>query len=545
MNFMDVVDLFKAKKKKPEPPPEPTKQEIKSAQGDAWQLDPLDLTTQLDESAGGQYHRGTLGLDFGTLRSMARTPVVASVIQTRCNQVAEFAEPQRDQFSLGFRINIRDSEEDYEPSKEEKREMAEIMRMIEECGPRELTEDDFETFLRKITRDSLTFDQGCFEVLRARNGKPVAMEAVDASTIRRAKVSEEERKSGRLDMNGPAYVQVIDVRKVGEWTRKEMGFLVRRPRTWLRVRRYGFPELEEMIRTLTFYMSAIENNGNRYIHGMHSSGILAFKSKMNPRLFRAFKREFESLLMGARNAHKNVLVQLDPDNKEEIQQVNLSQSNVDAQYEQWVAFLIKLICSIYQMDPAELGFVYGNEGQTNTLNNQNPEQRVKFSREKGLRPLLRTLEREINRTVLWSYDPWKKYHFKFCGFDAEDPQTRLDKDVKKLTNFMTVNEIRAQYNLKPLDGDASNVGPLNANFVQLYNALQQEQMMGEEGEEEGFEGEGGGEMPEGEPMEEGGGDEFDYSQFFKGIGLDHPLSKALDTICKNATAKPRTFEGES
>ena len=51
---------------------------------------------------------------------------------------------------------------------------------------RSTEEDDFDTFIRKITRDSLTYDQMCFEIIPDRKGRPAEIVAVDAATIRAA-----------------------------------------------------------------------------------------------------------------------------------------------------------------------------------------------------------------------------------------------------------------------------------------------------------------------------------------------------------------------
>jgi hypothetical protein len=531
MSIRDLIDLVKAKRApKKLKEIEPTREEKNAPPGDAYQIDPMDFMVQQGENYVGNEHQGTIGLTFDVLMGMASRMPTAAIIQTRCNQVAEFARVQKDQFSLGFKVCLADRSE---PTEEELAEIREIEKFLETCGPPDKTEDDLEATLRKLARDSLTYDQACYEVIRARNGKPVALEAVDASTIRRAKISDKERDSGRLDMNGIAFVQVVDNHVVAKWERKNMGFMIRRPRSWLKSRRYGYPELEELLQMVTFFLNAITNNGNKYIHGMHSAGILAFKSKMNPKLFRAFTREFESLLSGARNAHKNVLIQLDPENKEEIQQVNMSQSNADTQYDEWVAFLIKVICSLFQMDPAELGFVFGTEGQTHSLNGQSPEMRVKYSREKGLRPLLRTFERSINQIIFNTYDPWKKYRFDFEGFDAENPQTKLDGDVKKLNNFMTVNEMRAQYGLEPLEDPAADKGPLNSNFVQLSSAAAYEQAGDEEAVGEGAE------QIEGEPPAgaEGEEEEFDFAEFFRSIGMRPDMAKAFAVIGETMKAR--------
>jgi hypothetical protein len=505
---MGFLDIFKAKRKAlPEEPPAYTPKPAQD--GEAFQLDPYDYTIQ-GEGLGGDV-QGVHGLDFMTLRRMSRVPPIAAIIQTRCNQVAEFSAPAEDQFDIGFTVRLKNKTKD--PTKAELAEMEEIRSMIATTGPYDLSDDDFDTFLRKLVRDSLRFDQAAFEVLRARNGRPLAFEVVDASTIRRAKVTSEERQSGRIDLDGPAYIQMVQGVKRAEWTRRQVGFIVRRPRSDIYAFRYGYPELEELVEVVTYYLNAFQNNGEKYVNGIHTQGILAFKTKMNPKLFRAFRREFYSMLQGSRNSNKTLLMQLDPDNKEEIQNVNMGASNTDAQYDQWLAFLLKLACSLYQIDPAELGFIYGAEGQSGALSQGGPGERIQYSREKGLRPLLKSIERSLNRMLFQSYQPWDKYRFCFQGFDVETADQRLKAAKEKASTFMTVNEVRQELGLEPLDNPAADKGPLNQVFAQYVAG---EAPPPEEG---AAEGEGGGAEPGAEAPPTGevpAGDEDVWAQFFKG-----------------------------
>ena len=98
-----------------------------------WDLDPQDWQTAYSEVELGQvFHPGTLGLDFDTLRAMSRVPVISAIIQTRVSQVAEFAVPVRDPYSLGYRIRLVDA--DAEPNRRQQKEMKELSKWLLTCG---------------------------------------------------------------------------------------------------------------------------------------------------------------------------------------------------------------------------------------------------------------------------------------------------------------------------------------------------------------------------------------------------------------------------
>jgi hypothetical protein len=473
-----------------------------------WEMDPQDWTSgYADEVVGQDFHPGTMGLDFPTLRAMSRVPVISAIIQTRVNQCAEFAVPCKDPYSIGYRVRMRDI--DGEPTKKQKKEMAQLARWLQTCGDQRIVGNtNFEHFLRMIVRDSMIFDQACFEIIKTKGGNIAGFVAVDASTIRRGKASESEQKSGRRNKSEKTYIQKVGNKKTAVFTDEDLCFGIRRPRTWIKIQGYGYPELEELVRVITNLVNAESFNAANFTHGMHVAGILAVKSKMNPSLFRAFRREFYAMLSGAHNAKKTPIIQLDPENKEELQSVNMSQSNRDMEYGQWMSWLLKLATSIFGMDPAELNYVYGPEGQTHQLNQKSPMDRILASKERGLRPLIRSVERWMNESIIQRMYP--DYALEFVGFDAKSEDAKLEFDVKTVRAFRTINEVRAMYDMEPLESPVAGM-ILDPTYI---NTAWQMSMNDEQGEE-GAPEDGGGDA---------GGDDFDLDGLLSsaGFGGDEP-----------------------
>lgn len=463
-----------------------------------WEIDPSDYTTgYIDASVGQTNHPGTMGLDFGTLRAMSRVPVISAIIQTRVSQVAEFAVPCADPYSIGYRIRLADP--DKRPTAKQRREMKELSQWLQTCGDKRIPGNThLEHFLRMIVRDSLVFDQACFEIVRTKTGNIAGFVAVDASTIRKARPSESETKSGKRNKSDKCYIQKVGNKKVATFDDQSLCFGIRRPRTWIKIQGYGYPELEELVRVITNLVNAESFNAANFTHGMHVAGILAVKSKMNPSLFRAFRREFYAMLSGAHNAKKTPIIQLDPENKEELQSINMSNNNKDMEYSQWMSWLLKLATSIYGMDPAELNYVYGPEGQSHQLNQKSPMDRILASKERGLRPLLRSVERWLNSHIVQCMYP--EYRLEFVGFDAKSEDAKLEFDVKTVKAFRTINEVRAMYDMEPLDTPVADM-ILDPTYI---NTAWQMSM-----QEEGEEGEEGGAEEE---------EEFDLDSLMGGFG---------------------------
>ena len=413
---------------------------------------------------------------YDALKNIASHPIVASIIQTRTNQLAEFATEVYDD-NIGFEIQLKDKHRS--PTQQEYQQMIELKEFMKNCGSQPVDfELTFESFLRQIVRDSLIYDQANFEIIRNKMGKIVAFAPVDASTIRRSAMTQQEQLKGRRDDNSIHYIQVLNNKIVSEYGAKDLCFGVRRPRTNLDLSGYGFPELEELYQVLQNLFNAETFNSANFTNGISAAGLVAVKSKMNAKIFRAFRREFYQMLTGVNNAKRTPLIQLDPEANENIEAINLGKTNSEMEYTEWVNYLMKIICAIYQIDPAEIGFVFGSEGQSSSVFGTDPAQRVLMGREKGLRPLVRSIEGWINKWIINEINP--TFEIKFIGMDSLSTKEKMmikDNQLK----YMTLNEIRALDDLKPLDfGDMlydqakslSMIPDANINEVQTQKSIQ-------------------------------------------------------------------------
>ena len=87
-------------------------------------------------------------LSYDILKRMAtRNSVIASIIQTRVNQVSTFSQPARyTRDGVGFEIKLRDPKA--KPTEEQKRIMLALEAFIENCGfSYDPSRDNFDTFI--------------------------------------------------------------------------------------------------------------------------------------------------------------------------------------------------------------------------------------------------------------------------------------------------------------------------------------------------------------------------------------------------------------
>lgn len=419
--------------------------------------DPRDIDPRLPAGGGGDepksifwdpyaiveqlgYKEKPSSVTYQTLQTMVwKVPIISAIIQTRVNQVSAFATPQAHRFDPGFRIRLRDAQA--KPTRADRKFALEMERLLMMNGVRDdgRGADNFEAFLRKISRDSLIYDQACFEVTKGRDGKPARWYAVDASTIRRA---DTKKLFPTGDLDETAYVEVYDNAVIAEYTREEMGFMVRNPRTDIRSQGYGMSELELLISTITSILYAWNYNQNAFSQGSLQKGLLNLKGAIPEAQLRAFRRQWYQQLSSVENAWRTPIL-----NADEVQWHSMQGSNKDMEYSAWMDFLIKVACAVYQMDPIEVNFKYGGGGNRSMFDTGNRSKLVE-SKDRGLRPLLRHVAREIDKMIIWPIHP--DFTFEFVGLDAMTPKELADLNTQRVRTIYTIDEVRAENDLPPL-----------------------------------------------------------------------------------------------
>lgn len=465
--------------------------------------------------------------------------IVSAILQTRCNQVAQFSVPFRSSKSVGFVIKHKDPS--HLTTKSEQEFIKDLETFIYNCGYKDpnpynnTKRDDFEAFLKKIVRDSLQYDQACFEVVPDRRGLPYEFMAVDASTIRIAAPDtpfgpnstyhgRSANYSGRLlaQMEGAAmrhpyrnmklydsikdgdradFVQIINGQIENLYTQDEMIFGVRNPRTDIYIQGYGYGELEQLVTIVTAHLYAEEYNRRFFSQGSAPKGILNFKGdSMTPDMLEAFRRQWRANLEGVENSWRTPILQ----SEQGIEWTDLNPTNKDMEYGSWLEYLIKITSAVFLIDPAELNFDLKGGVQQTPLFESSQEWKLKASRDRGLKPLLRFLAKMINENIISKIDD--RFTFDFAGLEELTEQEKHTLRTEQVSSYMTLNEIRRQDDLPDLEhGDM----PMNPTYVQIMQQKiaeeqQKQQMEMQQNQAMAAQGAQGGEMDAGgeEEMEQ-------------------------------------------
>ena len=453
----------------------------------AYFIDPLQFSANLG------YKDKMFSLTYTTLRRMAKTPIINSIIKTRKNQIADFAEPQADRYNTGFVIRKKAKMGIEQKMDESDKKIANaITDFIMNCGGQSSwTNDDFDTFIRKIVEDSLTFDQMTFECVRNRRGKLEYFVATDAATFRIAEsafrtdydnqffhrlgsgiYADENLKNLDKAINGyyPQYVQVYQTAVVNEFYPWELCFGVRNPSTFINANGYGCSELEDLINVVTALLWGDEYNRRFFSQGSAPKGLLRIKGGMNEKVLQQFKQQWQAMISGVMQSWKTPVVEADVD------WIDLQKNNRDMEYSSWMEYLIKLACAIYSIDPTEIGWDISRSGGNSGLFEGSQAERLQHSKDKGLYPILKFIQRKINKYIVEQINP--DFEFVFMGLNGMTIEKELEMDIKKIGSFATINEIREKWDMKPIE----EIGDIieNSVFYQAFNSKKQQEMQAQQ-----------------------------------------------------------------
>ena len=433
-----------------------------------------------------------------TLKDVSlRDWVVSAIMQARVDTMLQFSRPQRKQFDMGFKLCKKNLDDNL--TAEEKEEIKNLEDFIYNCGRHKGTppgdEMLFGEFLKLITRDALTFGHIAVEkILTRKKGlhrfRPRPAESVYLINQKTSRaIIEREVKQAQLmrqnynknlasndpsatyEVNEPdidyyKYVQMsYDNRVLAAFGEEDMIFRLANPQNFSDSMGYCYSPLELAIINVTNHMNISTYNANFFTYGQAAKGVLHLKGTVTQAQLTAFRRQFYNTISGAQHAWRTPIIA----GLDDIQWVPLAGSSKEMEYMSYDNNVTRAICTQFQIDPMELGLDFLVSGNGRAPSQQaNNEFKITYSRERGLIPLLMTIEDMINRDILPVLDPdlANKYIFKFTGYTDETPQTNIALMQAEMTVHSTMNDLLKSVNKESVSHPVFNV-PLNQAFWQI------------------------------------------------------------------------------
>jgi len=441
-------------------------------------------------------------IPFDILRQVAQRDMAAlAVINKVVNRVAAFSRPQKDRFSMGYVFAPRDKKEKLtEKQDKEIKGLYDFFTYTGYTDGRDKADiRNFDVFLRLLTWDSLVYNQIAIECVAQKgdDSKLGYFTNVPGGSIRysvkdlknkiktlggmifnldnspeRQLVVDDMEKEDLADIK---YVQVYSGQVLAVFTEEELIYKSRRPSLEIGCQGYPVGELEFLVNTIANHRVAEIHNEVYFKQGHSSNGILNIKEEMTEEDLQGLRVLLQRQASGVRNAHRQ-LVTAAPKGIEYVQMSNLS--NRDMEWHEWMMYLIKMICAVFGMNPAEINFDISKD-TTGSLGDSGRRNEIvlKDTRNSMLRPLLNWIEDIINDDIMPKHDKdlAEKYIFEFVGLDAMDEDQELDRIKKKITAIYTINEVRRELGMEDLEGG-------NIILDSIFLQGKQQDQMGEEGD---------------------------------------------------------------
>lgn len=403
------------------------------------------------------YKEKPIALTYSVLRYMARTPIIRSIIGTRIDQIAAFSQPTDDEQKQGWTIRKKKrlfQKDSDKITDQDKRRCEEIAMFLINGGVESAkwSRDDFEKWLRKTSYDSLVLDQEAWEIPRNKKNEIVEFLATDGSTYRlalsyddeeyRKRFQEEARRAEEVNGFYPSYVQVYNSQVMAEFYPWELCLGMRNQTTSILNNGYSVSELEDLITIITSMLYSDQYNAKIFTNGAMPKGIIRASGNISQPKLMEFRQQWQTQVAGVNNAHKTPILEAD-----KMDWVDLQKSNRDMEFSKWQEYLIRVACALYKISPQE---VIEFQNSAPHLFEGNQKSKIDFSKEKGLTPILRFKQNNINKYLISEIDP--NYEFVFTRITPEDEKEVLEADIKKVANIETVNEVRKRRGLKELEG---------------------------------------------------------------------------------------------
>ena len=403
-----------------------------------------------------------LSVNFETLRNVAHSlPLINAIVNTRVDQVLPFCSLSTAKNDQGFKIKAK------KDTKEDPAIVNGLCEFFEQTGFKydPDREDDFMDFVQMFVRDTIIIDQVGTELQYNRAGEVIAFWAVDAAYI--VRVDPEESDYG----SNVRFAQVIDDKVYATYTNQNFIYDYKNKRSDLRFRGFGYSYIEMAIDVITTLLFGYRHLRDQFVKDKVPKGFISVMGDADSAQLDAIRRYWHAAMTGAGGEFNLPIL---PSGKEGVglDFKQIGQSNKDMEYHKAMMFVSSIIGAVMSMDLAELGI---KADDSTAIIGENTAPRLQFSKNRGLKSLLKFLEQHLNK-ILQKVN--KDYVFEFVGIEPEDESLAAELDTKLVGSRKTINELRKEKGEPPLKEDYANV-VLHPQAVQIYLADKQQQQQAE------------------------------------------------------------------
>ena len=400
------------------------------------------------------------------------------IIGMRIADILSYANLSNHPWKKGWRITHREA--DKNPTKEIRKDVILAENFILNCNT-QLTGGErdargytsFRQFLAALTRDTLIMDGMAVWTDRGDDGKVQAFKTVYSGNIRLA-------MPGGY-MNDPSIFAVAVDQSgtiITTFTRDELVWYVRNPRSQPDVYGYGLSELQIGVRLIQGFQNAFDMNADTFQRNHVPNGMLLLKGVgWVQRQLDILTRVWNNMAAGISKRWQFPALVVPKDG--DLSVLDLSDiRGKEAYYMDYMNLSIGAFCTVYRFPPHRLGYKASGKGPDSEMPNQTAMERID-EEDIGKEELLDHIELMINEYLLSSRFPHLR--FEFTGKN----QKQDAREYEERSLAMTMKERRANVGLGSLEdaakeskddaiiavGKAMDMAPIDPGVAGIFQAL--------------------------------------------------------------------------
>ncbi len=403
-------------------------------------------------------------VDCKTLRRVSKKAWIINLcILNVQKKIKPFLKPSTNRNIRGFVVK-KIGEDVIKAAGQKSKEREEIERFLLNTGTeKSYDRDNFTRWGLKFVRDALEIDQNATEIGYTRAGKPYAFWAVDGATIEKVLPNQDNPYNIK-------HVQIINAIPTAYYPEGTLIFDYQNPRTDVNFSFYGYSAVEQAIDLITSCINAFTYNAGFFTENKLPRGMLLLDGNANQETVEDMEDYIADIMSGSVTNQWRVPIIPAGNGKDgeanSIKWISLTGTNKEMEFQNWLDFLTSAIVSLFGCSMEELG-LHSSKSQAMFERNTTPE--IEASKSLILGDMLSYMQQYINQIVEKAFPG---YEIEFVGYERDDPKQILDLTKGELESYKTLNEVRKEKGLKPIDADWADKCPANPQLVQMYQSSQ-------------------------------------------------------------------------
>ena len=396
-----------------------------------------------------QRPRGYEPVGFGDLRMLAdNCDILRTVIETRKDQME----------SMDWLIRPKRTGKTPEPATSDQQKRIDQISAFLQSPDRV---SNWGQWSRQLLEDRFVIDAAAIYKRRTRGGKLYSLDIIDGATLKPL-----TDDSGRIPVPpDPAYQQILHGIVAADYTREELIYLMRNPRSW---KFYGCSEVEQILITVNIAIRRTLFQLEYYREGSQPDAFMSLPKEWTNEQLVGFQKHWDSMMAGNLATRRHLKFIPGDTKYQEAKQPPLKDM-----YDEWLA---RIICQAFSISP-EPFVQHTNKGTAETAHDRAVQE--------GLLPLQRWIKGFIDPIITIEFDS-PDLEFAWQDDREQDPKQAADINVAYVkAGVKSINEAREDMGLDPLGDEYDSpmlatatgyVAPIAPDEQQEARATAAEQM---------------------------------------------------------------------